>query len=110
MGRTCRALSPSHTADWVLNMNQFALQEAIQRTPLLRWSPDGRSLIYANMLQGEANLWRLPLDAGPPQPVTNFKDANPERIWSFGLSRDGKQLIIARGDRSDDVVLISEVK
>ncbi|MGH9839769.1 MAG: TolB family protein [Blastocatellia bacterium] len=75
-----------------------------------RWTPDGRSLIYIDARQGGANLWRLPLNGSAPQPVTNFNDAKPEPIYSFDLSRDGKQLVIARGGQSSDVVLISEVK
>jgi TolB protein len=75
-----------------------------------RWTPDGRALIYANPQQGRVNLWRVPLDGSPPQQVTHFNDAKPERIWNFDLSRDGKQLVIARGSQSADVVLISEVK
>ncbi|MGH9855057.1 MAG: LpqB family beta-propeller domain-containing protein, partial [Blastocatellia bacterium] len=75
-----------------------------------RWSPDGRSLIYIDKRQGSANLWRLPLDGGPPQPVTNFNEAKSQLIWRFDLSRDGKQLALARGSGSADVVLISEVK
>jgi len=78
-------------------------------TPL-RWTPDGKSLIYIDKRQVASNLWRLPLDGGAPQQVTKFNDAQPERIWSFDLSRDGKQLVIARGGVSTDVVLISEVK
>lgn len=42
--------------------------------------------------------------------ATNFNDAKSERIWKFDLSRDGKQLVIARGGQNADVVLISEVK
>lgn len=78
-------------------------------TPL-RWTPDGGSLIYVDPHQGAANLWRVPLNGGAPQPVTHFNDAKPERIWAFDLTRDGKQLVIARGGDSADVVLISEVK
>ncbi|MGH9838686.1 MAG: TolB family protein [Blastocatellia bacterium] len=75
-----------------------------------RWTPDGRALIYLDERQGSTNLWRMPLGGSPPQQVTNFNDAKPERIWSFDLSRDGKQLVIARGGQTADVVLISEVK
>jgi serine/threonine protein kinase/Tol biopolymer transport system component len=74
------------------------------------WTPDGRALIYIDTRQGSSNLWRLPLDGSAPQQVTYFNDAKPERIQSFDLARDGKQLIIARGGTSADVVLISEVK
>jgi Tol biopolymer transport system component len=75
-----------------------------------RWTPDGRALIYIDARQGGANLWRLQLDGSPLQPVTNFNDAKPETIYSFDLTRDGKQLVIARGSQSSDVVLINEVK
>ncbi len=75
-----------------------------------RWTLDGGSLIYIDTRQGSSNLWRLPLDGSAPQQVTDFNDAKPERIQSFDLSRDGKQLVIARGGQTADAVLISEVK
>ena len=76
----------------------------------LRWMPDGRALLYVDARQGATKLWRLPLDGSAPQQVTNFNEAKPERIWNFDLSRDGKQLVIARGSQNADVVMISEVK
>lgn len=39
----------------------------------LRWTPDGRSLLYVDTRQGSTNLWRLPLDGGAPQQVTPFQ-------------------------------------
>ena len=71
------------------------------------WSPDSRAIFYVNVRQGSANIWRLPLDGSPAKPVTDFKN---EQIWSFDVSRDGKQFVIARGTINSDVVLISEVK
>ncbi len=73
----------------------------------IRWTSDGRSLIYIDADQGGANLWRLPIDGSPPQPLTDFKN---EQIWSFDVTRDGKQFVVARGAATSDVVLISEVK
>jgi len=43
------------------------------------------------------------MDGGPPKQVTHFSD---QRIFSFGWSRDGKSLAVARGAVSRDVVLI----
>ena len=73
----------------------------------VRWAADGLSLFYLDARQGNANLWRLPLDGSPAQPVTAFQN---EQIWSFDVSRDGKQFLIARGTRTSDVVMISESK
>ena len=72
-------------------------------TPWLRWSPDGRALIYNDTNQGASNLWRLPLDGGSPQQVTDFKS---DQIWCFDFTRDGRQLAVARGNATTDVVLI----
>lgn len=74
---------------------------------LMRWSRDSHSLFYIDRNQRGTNIWRLPLDGSPPKPVTDFKN---EQIWSFDVSRDGKQFIIARGTINSDAVLISEVK
>ena len=74
---------------------------------LLRWSADGRSLIYVDARQGGANLWRLPLDGGEPQQLTNF---GSEKVWYFDLSRDGRQFAVARGGTLSDVVMISEIE
>jgi serine/threonine protein kinase len=76
---------------------------------------DGTHYITMEFVDGQTlreRLLREPLllDGSPPKQVTNFNDAKPERILTFDLSRDGKQLLIARGSQSADVVLISEVK
>ena len=53
------------------------------------------------------NLWSQPLDGGPPKQVTDFKS---DEIFSFAWSRDGKQLALARGVETGDVVLITDSK
>jgi serine/threonine protein kinase len=71
------------------------------------WSPDGRALVYINTLGGVSNLWSQPLDGGAPKQITDFKS---DLILNFAYSRDGRQLALARGNQSRDVVMISEVK
>jgi len=72
-----------------------------------RWTVDGRALIYGVTQKGVTNLWSQPIDGSPPKQLTNFAS---EIIFGFDLSRDGKQVALARGTESSDVVLISNFK
>ena len=72
-----------------------------------RWTSDGRALIYGVTQKGVTNLWSQPIDGSPPKQLTNFAS---EIIFGFDLSRDGKQVALARGTQSSDVVLISNFK
>ena len=69
-----------------------------------RWAPEGKVLDYFLTRGGVSNIWRQPLAGGPPKQITNFKS---EQIFWFDWSRDGKQLALARGTTSHDVILIS---
>jgi hypothetical protein len=44
------------------------------------------------------------LSGGAPHQITNFAS---DRIPSFAWSRDGKQLLLTRGNQTSDVILIS---
>ena len=73
----------------------------------LRWTADGRALIYGVTQKGVTNLWAQPIDGSPPKQLTNFAS---ERIFGFDVSRDGKQVALSRGTQTSDVVLISNFK
>ncbi|MGH9929490.1 MAG: DPP IV N-terminal domain-containing protein, partial [Pyrinomonadaceae bacterium] len=73
----------------------------------LQWTPDGRALAYIDTSDGVSNIWRQPIAGGPPTQLTRF---NSELIFHFEWSRDGKQLALARGTVSSDVVLIRDQK
>jgi Tol biopolymer transport system component len=53
------------------------------------------------------NLWLQPLAGGKRKQITNFSS---DRIYSFDWSTDGKQLAVARGSSSNDIVLISHFR
>lgn len=70
----------------------------------LRFTPDGRSVAYIVTRDGVSNLWTQPLTGGPPKSLTDFKTL---RIFNFAWSRDGRRLVLSRGETTNDVVLIT---
>ncbi len=69
----------------------------------LRWAPSGNALQYMLTRNGVTNLWEQPLTGKEPRQITNFSSG---RIFDFAWSRDGKQLLLTRGNQSSDVILI----
>jgi serine/threonine protein kinase len=74
---------------------------------LMKWSQDGKSLLYTVTTNNVTNIWSQPLDGGPAKKVTDFKDM---LITGFSWSRDGKQLAATRGNLLRDAVLIQDTK
>ncbi|MGB7202426.1 MAG: hypothetical protein WBD16_09185, partial [Pyrinomonadaceae bacterium] len=72
----------------------------------LRWTPDGKAIIFPITRRSFANLWMQNVAGGEPKQVTNFTS---DGIFSFDLSRDGK-LVFSRGTTRSDVVLFSGIK
>ncbi len=71
------------------------------------WSPDGKGLQYLLTRKGATNVWEQPLTGGEPRQVTDFPSG---RIFGFSWSRDGKELFVAKGSRTSDVVLLSNFR
>lgn len=69
------------------------------------WSPDGKSLTAMSTRAGTPNLWRLPVDGSAATPITDFKSG---RILNFSWSSDNKDLLIARGNSNNDLVMIRD--
>jgi Tol biopolymer transport system component len=73
----------------------------------LRWAPDGRRLQYLLTRNGATNIWEQPVAGGGSKQFTQFTSG---RIFDFDWSADGKQLLLARGEISSDVVLLSNLR
>ena len=73
----------------------------------LHWSPSGKALQYRLTRNGASNIWEQPLSGGPPRQITNFTSG---LIFDFDWSLDGKQLLLARGNETSDVILISNFR
>ena len=69
------------------------------------WSADGRAILYATLRGAASKLWSQPLDGGAPKQLADF---NPDQLFSFALSSDGRQLAFARGTVSRDIILITD--
>ena len=80
---------------------------SIARSRTIRWSADGRGLIYVQTKDRVDNLWLQPIDGGSPRQLTNFES---DRIFRFDVSADGKSFAMARGNENSDVVLISNFR
>ena len=73
----------------------------------VRWDASGRSLLYVKSEAGIDNIWRQPIAGGPPTQITHFVS---DSIFSFDVSRDGKSLLMQRGQTKGDVVLIRDLR
>ncbi len=74
---------------------------------ILRWAPSGKALQYRLTRNGASNIWEQSLTGGAPRQLTKFTSG---RIYDFAWSRDGKQLLLTRGNETSDVILISNFR
>jgi len=78
-----------------------------RQSGLLRFSPDGKSVVYVVREKDVDNLWSQPLDGGTGHQITNFTSL---KIYSYQWSPDGKRIAFVRGDSPTDVALIQDLK
>jgi Tol biopolymer transport system component len=108
------AFFASDKSAWELAVNSFEEGSLIKRfgaglgsfnNRALKWTPDGKALLYAASSDGVGNIWKL--DGSPPKQVTNFK---ADGIFHFNVSSDGKNLVCARGGWKHNIVLIKNLR
>ena len=71
----------------------------------VRWYVDGKSISYIDTHDGVTNIWTVDEHGSNPKKVTDFRSG---LIFYHIWSRDGKSLALARGEETNDVVLISD--
>lgn len=79
----------------------------VVKSGLFQWDGNGEGLIYRDSKNRVDNLWSQLLSGGAPKQLTDFKS---DQIFSFDWSRDGKELVVARGRNGSDVVMISDFR
>ena len=55
------------------------------------WSPDGRSILFLSSRGESTQVWRLPVNGGEAQPVTDL----PLDVGTFRLSPTGDRLVVS---------------
>jgi eukaryotic-like serine/threonine-protein kinase len=77
------------------------------RSGPIRFSRDGKAIVYPFRHEGIDDLWLQPIDGSPGKQLTDFKS---EHINDFHWSFDGSQLGLIRGHTDSDVVLIRDMQ
>ncbi|MGQ0542056.1 MAG: winged helix-turn-helix domain-containing protein [Blastocatellia bacterium] len=80
------------------------LFDLAMRRPIIQWSGDSTGFYYSSGTFNSSSLWRQPLN-GEPQKILDF----PDRVYNFAWSRDGKNLVVARGKQQGDAVLVTNL-
>jgi eukaryotic-like serine/threonine-protein kinase len=73
----------------------------------LHWSPDQKGVQFLLSRKGATNVWEQQLTGGAPRQLTNFTSG---LIFDFAWTRDGRNLLLAKGENSSDVVLINNFR
>ena len=68
------------------------------------WSPDGK-YIYFTERPEETNLWRVPAEGGTPEKIWHSKD----RTEFFSIHPDGKQIVLAKRERTTEIRVIENL-
>jgi Tol biopolymer transport system component len=70
---------------------------------VIRWSPSSDAIDFVDTREGVSNIWRQPVEGGLPRQVTDF---NSGFIYNFVWLPNGRDLAVARGATSSDIVRI----
>jgi DNA-binding winged helix-turn-helix (wHTH) protein/Tol biopolymer transport system component len=99
--------APTETADRRIGISRvtggapvktFALPATDILYNRLRWSPDGRSIIYKDLVAG---LWRQPIDGGAPARIPAFDGF---RVYHFAFAPDGK-VVFSGGNPIREIII-----
>lgn len=72
----------------------------------IKWTPDGKALIYMAEMDGPIAIIKQGLSGGPTEQLAIF---DQDELFDFDYSVDGQFLAVTRGLWQHDVVLISDL-
>ena len=73
-----------------------------------RWSPDGTSLQYLLTQKGKTDIWEQPLTGEAPRKLMITFSSG--QVFDFNWSPDRTHLLMARGTRNSDVILLNNLQ
>jgi eukaryotic-like serine/threonine-protein kinase len=82
------------------------IAQSTQRTDI-RFTPNGKAVVYVIRENGTDNLWVQPLDGSPGHQITNFP---ADVIQAFHYSVDGKSLGVMQTRIESDIVLLHDLE
>jgi len=80
------------------------IAQSTRRTDI-KFTPNGKAVVYVIRENGTDNLWVQPLDGSPGHQITNFP---ADVIQAFQYSLDGKSLAVMRTRVESDIVLLHD--
>ncbi len=104
---------PGHPDEWAMLIpvngsapRKLKFPVAFGEAEILKWAPDGKSILYSRTVRGVGNIWSAAIEGKAPRKLTHF---DSDTIFAFDVSPDNR-LVIARGTFAIDMVLIKNVK
>jgi len=91
------------TGDLIKTFDPSGIVSSPGLSAIIRWTPDGQAIGYAATSGGISNIWTQSLSGGEPKKMTDF---TTDKIFSFDWSKNGKQIVYARGALRNDLILI----
>jgi Tol biopolymer transport system component len=89
-------------------LRSFPKIHTSDNAPPVRWSADGKNLLYIVTDGGISNIWSQSLNDSLPRQLTHF--ISSEQIFAFAPSPDGRSLAYLHGSETSDVVLAQAAK
>jgi Tol biopolymer transport system component len=99
-------LSSTHLAVLNLDGGFTMFKPSPLEDTTLSWSPNGKGIDYVVNADGVGNIWRQPLNGGPPIEITHF---DRDKLIHFAWSREGR-LACTRGSTTRSATLIENLR